>query len=42
MTLADFVVVSVLGGLLASVGVGLATMGLAAGFGPLRPGTSTT
>ncbi len=31
MTLADFVVVSVLGGLLASVGVGLATMGLAAG-----------
>ncbi|HJL89392.1 MAG TPA: magnesium transporter [Acidimicrobiales bacterium] len=31
MTLADFVVISVLGGLLASVGVGLATMGLAAG-----------
>ncbi|MBC8194776.1 MAG: magnesium transporter [Acidimicrobiia bacterium] len=31
MTLADFVVVSVLGGLLASVGVGLVTMGLAAG-----------
>jgi|TARA_B100000959_G_scaffold229379_3_gene245057 mgtE-like transporter len=31
MALVDFVVVSVLGGLLASVGVGLATMGLAAG-----------
>jgi len=31
MTLVDFVVVSVLGGLLASVGVGLVTMGLAAG-----------
>ncbi len=31
MTLADFVVVSVVGGLLASVGVGLVTLGLAAG-----------
>ncbi len=31
MTLVDFIVVSVLGGLLASVGVSLATMGLAAG-----------
>ena len=31
MTLADFVVISACGGLLASVGVGLATLGLAAG-----------